>query len=187
MLGLRALAFLCGSRVVAVGARMSEVSYEQIGLDELVSRSTVIAVVRRDHPVTETEEIDIHPDREKYPPFVLTLSRFVVVEALREGGVRPDQAIAVLPANSALELEDHKQYHLHHMGESPIYDAYTPIDAPAADSEFIVFLFERDDGRYEFSVEGACEGLASKAKVQEAIKRSGSSDLSFTAIPPDWD
>ncbi len=168
---------------------MSQVFLESVGLDELVFRSPLILVVRRDNPPIETEVTEIHPDKERYPPYVATLDRFIVEEVLKGKRLAADQALTVRQANSAWDLELHKQYYIHRMSESPIYDAYKPGNVPGEDAVLIVFLSERDDGSYEYSMIGACEGMSSKSTVLDSIGRgwSPSSDDFDPLLLPDWD
>ncbi|MER2563378.1 MAG: hypothetical protein ABTQ32_21800 [Myxococcaceae bacterium] len=145
--------------------------HDQIELKDLVTRSTVIAVVVPATPATVKSEIAIAPG-EKYPPYTRIRSRYVVKEVLHAEGTKlePGKTIEVDPADFDTRLTVHKRYHLEGVRKIPIYTHYSPQKPPAQGS-MIVFLAPAGDG-WQYTANGAIEHLDTRKAIEALLKKA---------------
>lgn len=156
--------------------------HDEIELKDLVSRSTVIAIVEPATPATVKTEISIAPKGgsiAKYPPYTRVRTRYVVKEVLHARGAKlePGKTIEVDVADFDTRLTVHKRYYLEGVRKIPIYSYYSP-QKPAADGAMIVFLSATGDGwsftsdSWEFAAAGAIEHLDTRKAVEALLKKA---------------
>lgn len=152
-------------------------SHDQIDLDALVKRSSIIAIVEPATPPTKKTEIRIAPkggSKEKYPPYERTQYRYVVKEIVsnRSGTkVEAGKTLEVDLGDFDTRLTVHKRYYLENVRKIPIYSYYRPSERPdgGEGTGAIIFLTRSGDG-WEFSATGAIEHLGQRAKIEALLK-----------------
>ena len=154
-------------------AHVSQIHYQYISLENLIQQSRLILVAKKLNPFTTEEEIEIHKNREKYPPFKKVISHFNIIKELYNGcgNSYKGMDIKVEGANSDLNLKLHKKYYLQGMGVSPLLTLYeSGVNMYNADM-MIVFLSCLDDGRIKFSSDGGIESLKKEKEISKLIKK----------------
>jgi len=149
--------------------QVSRVHYRKADLQKLILFTEHVVAVRADDPAHSTEDIPIHKDTKKYPPYKLYKQHFIVTHVLYGKGIKAGEKIKVLSADYAAQLRLQKLYYLEGIRKSPIYDRYERQFSHEDDNEFIIFLKKSNDG-YFFSMQGATEGLRLKNEVMKVIK-----------------
>lgn len=149
--------------------------HDELELKDLVSRSSVIAIVEPATPATVKTEISIAPkggSSEKYPAYTRIRTRYVVKEILHAQGTKlePGKTIEVDAADFDTRLTVHRRYYLEGVRKIPIYSYYSP-QKPAADGAAIIFLSHSSDG-WEFAAAGAIEHLDTRKAVEALLKKA---------------
>lgn len=152
-------------------------SHDQIDLDALVRRSSIIAIVEPATPPTKKSEIAIAPkggSKEKYPPYERTQYRYVVKEILsNRAGTKltAGKTIEVDVGDFQTRLTVHQRYYLEGVRKIPIYSYYRPSERPdgGEGTGEIIFLTRSGDG-WEFTATGAIEHLGQRAKIEALLK-----------------
>jgi hypothetical protein len=147
---------------------MTEISYNECTLDELIARANCILLVKPIEPFISFYDIPIHPDTHTYPPHRERHQHFVVIKSLI-GELTPGTPVDVLDANSEQALELHRDYYLKDMRKSPLYQHYTPDTPPADKAPRFIFLRHLQDGRYEFAMHGAEEAESMAATITRVL------------------
>ncbi|MEW5740019.1 MAG: hypothetical protein AB1938_13890 [Myxococcota bacterium] len=163
--------------VVLLGAReaLTSESHDEISLEDVVRRSTVIAVVEPATPPTKESKVPIGG---KHPPYERTQHRLVVKEVLsnRAGTKLPvGKTIEVDVGDYDTRLTVHRRYYLEGVRKSPIYSYYRPapvVDGGASSPQEIVFLVRSGDG-WEFTASGARERLERRAAIEALLAKTG--------------
>jgi hypothetical protein len=161
-------------------APANQVHFRTVKLEEVIARATHVLVVKRAKPPTLTERIEITPagkksDPARYPPYTRTVSRYLVVRALRRpaGEKLPTKPIEVVGANDESELDLHRRYYVEKVSKSPIYDSYESKTSAKVGSapETIVFLHltRAKPPRFQLVVQGAIEPASEEARVKKAL------------------
>src|SRR5262245_45278175 len=94
-------------------ARLSQIHYREITLEDLVARSELVLIVKTAKPAQRQLEITIGKDRQKQdaPAFVRVQSRCEVQSALSKGGADlVGKTIEIDGANWEASLSMHKRY-----------------------------------------------------------------------------
>lgn len=148
---------------------MTQTGYEDISLENLIVKSNVIVIAERlDPPFTE-EEIIIHPDKEKYPPYKKTTYHFKVTEDLFPKERYSGQVISVNGYEFEKGLQMHKNYYLHDMGVSPVLELYEG-KASRESKQLIIFLKIAKAG-LEFSALSSYESVSERSKIKKLIRK----------------
>lgn len=135
---------------------MSQVHYEEVGLDELM-RAEFIAVVKDLKTEDKTVPVQGCPD------FGFRVVTFEVLECLK--GELP-KTITVEPSTFAMDRSMHIEYHVNDMMVSPIYQQFPA--GPRGES-CIVFLRKGVQEPYAFVVEGSWVPLERKEEILKKI------------------
>jgi len=169
---------------------LSQIHYEDVSLKDLVSKAQFILVVEKTEPFLTTEEIPIHRNSEKYPPFKKYTYHFKATEELynKSGISQIGKQINVLPGDLETDLTIHKLYYLEGIAKSPIYAKYnTRADFFKAD-KLILFLRRYDEKNLEIIADGAYEDLSKKNEIMDLIKNKklseGENEDPHTKIKP---
>ena len=149
-----------------------------VPLDVLVSRSSLILIVRSVPPFVSREPAPVvgsKGERERCPPYRPTLSHFTVKEILHNRTDKtPKGPIVVREADAGVLQAMQAQSCAGQPVPWPIVDSYTPSFSWRAEekkeTDLIVFLVESEDG-WEFSMSGAYESIAKKRDVLAALKK----------------
>jgi hypothetical protein len=154
-------------------ASVGQVHYENISLEQLISRSDYIFIARKLDPAYTTEEIKIHRDIKKYPPFKKIIYHFNVIDELLNKGEDSYKGkdIDVIPEDLETELKIHKLYYLEGIHKSPIYLNYESSADFSKSTELIVFLRLSSDGQFAFAAGGAYEAVSKKQEIVKKIQR----------------
>ncbi len=141
-------------------------------MPDLVVSSPVIVEVRVREPVSTCEEIQIHADSKKYPPFKQHLKHYTVISVLKGGDLGAGVEIDVLDANNGSNLENHKSYYLNCLGVSPNYQRYRATSLNSDASSVIIFIKPCDHSRFEFVMFGAEEGIGMRDRIEANLEES---------------
>ena len=166
-------------------AYMSGGVYTKITLDKVIEYSDVIATVRRSQPSSIVEEVPIHEDRGKFPPYKKYISIFEVVDILyknndeghvifhEEVSLFPGKTIKVLAACYDKELNLYKRYHLEGAMKTIEINRYKDYDQKLEESkECIVFLrYNENEKMLEFTAFGSIEALNKKDKIVKCLQK----------------
>ena len=155
---------------------MSGIDYIEVSLSEVIKDSDVIAIVKRNQPFYIVEEVPIHKDKQKFPPFKKTISLFEVVDILyKNDNVDPavfsGKTIKVLPAEYNRELDLYKRYHLEGAMKTAPINRYKGYDEKLEKSnECIVFLrYNQNEKMLEFTSFGSVEALKEKNEIVKSL------------------
>jgi len=150
-------------------ARLTQIAYDPISLEELVRDAAVIVVARPATPARRSKKIPIapaghKPDAEKWPPFARELTRWQIVEVLRGDKLAAGAVVEIDEAYFDTRLRVHRDYYVKHLGKSPIFRRYA---APADDAapERVLFLGRGEGGGLAFAADGAVESVGRKAEI----------------------
>lgn len=165
---------------------MSQVWYEEVSLESVVSRATHVLLVERADPFLRKEEIPI--DRPTYdgsdcPPYVLTWRRFAVIETIRAPIGFDASTVELTDADWDSALDTHIAYYVDGVSESPIVMSYEPR-AETSEGRLIVFAREGDRG-LGFVVAGAMEGAEMLDEVRSIIADKTNPDFQVFAAEED--
>ncbi|MBL8924220.1 MAG: hypothetical protein JNJ54_35530 [Myxococcaceae bacterium] len=152
-------------------------SHDEIDLEALVKRSSIIALVEPASPPTKKTEIAIAPkggSREKYPPYERTRHRYVLKELIhnRSGTkLTPGKTLEIDVGDFDTRLTVHQRYYLEGVRKIPIYSYYRPSPRPdgGAATGQIIFLTRSGDG-WEFAASGAIEHPAMREAIEALLK-----------------
>jgi hypothetical protein len=161
-------------------AHLTQVHYQDVGLEEVVKGAGAVVVARWLEPKTAEEKIPIvpegqKPDDAKYPPYRRIKYRFEVVELFRAPAsattLKVKQTIEVDQANFSQQLNLHRRYYLENVGRSPLYSRYTPsADVWKAD-KVILFLSLHKTGP-ALVYDEAWEVVAKKSDVKKLVEKT---------------
>ena len=151
---------------------MTQVSFTEVSLSDLVVSSPVIVEVRVREPVSTFVEIKIHADSKKYPPFKQYLKHYTVISVLKGDNLGAGVEIDVLDDNNGSSLENHKSYYLNGLGVSPHYQRYRATSLNSDATSRIIFIESCDDGRFEFVMFGAEEDISMRSRIEENLDES---------------
>ncbi len=167
--------------LVTETAHVGQWHIQKIGLEELIRRSTVIVIAEPDEPSTVEERVAIKERGRKPPAYVRIVHRFRVRESLR-GNLAPGTAIAVIPADDALQERLHRDYHTQGLSRHVVVKDYEPLIAYVPDQPRILFLIGNGE-RYAFTTAGGTEGLARRSEVVSLLgQQSGGAGEAREAI-----
>lgn len=174
----RGLALLVSSGLLFLPreAHLSQVHYQGISLERLISRSDFVLIVKPATPARQQVTISIGKDDngKAAPDFVRVKLRVEVQESLTKAGANlVGKTLEIDGAHWEKRLHLHKSYYLHHISKSPIYETYRASEPPSEseqkDGPYIAFLRHPDKDSYAFVVEGATERIANRATVESAL------------------
>jgi hypothetical protein len=170
MVARMAFALLC--LIFSETAHVGQLHIKKIELAELIRRSPVIVVAEPDDPPTVEERVVIKARGKRPPPYVRSVDRFRVRDSLR-GNLAPGAAIAVVPADDALQERLHRDYHTRGLSRHVVVDHYEPVAATAPDQPRILFLTGNGE-RHAYTIAGGTEGLAQRSEVERLLgQKSG--------------
>ena len=154
---------------------MGQVHYEDTPLKDLIERSDYIFVVKKLEPSYTVEEIKIHQDIKKYPPFKKVINHFNIEEELfnKDKACMNGKDINIISADFHTELLVHKMYYLEGTHKSPIYSNYESSLEYGKANELIIFLRSSKDNDFAFTCHGAYEAVSKKQEIVDIIKRKG--------------
>ncbi len=171
-----ALPLILALLLLPTGAHTSQVHFDEVSLDALLARSPLVVVAR-----PTTRRIESVPLGEGIAPYGYAVQRYDVVEVLRPArAAKPGEAVEVSSFDS-LSLGLHIAYEAQGMSVSPIVPHYSAVNRPKEGEPVILFLqrsafltFDPKTGglvgaddTWARTVDGAVEGMASKAAVAE--------------------
>lgn len=151
-------------------AFMSKVYYEKITLEEMVKQSNAIFIVEKATPFLSIEDIKIHENVEKYPPFKKTTYHYRVIEVLFGNKDLCKKKIRVMSPDNERALRLHKDYYLKGISKSPIYQSYSSRFDLVKDKKVILFLNHVKKDEYKLTVLSAVESIQMKTKITELIR-----------------
>jgi len=180
-------------------AHMSGVDYNEITLDDLISRSDLVIAAKTLKPSFTIEEVPIGEG--SYPPFKKCVYSFEVVGLLYEnkenmkewvdagGHAAPlaGKRIEVLMAFYNEELDLQKRYETEGSSKTKPFQSYKVYDQKLnKEKKKIVFLvYNKKEKMFQFTVAGSHELLSKKSEVIRLIKKlrpERDSSVSLTGI-----
>lgn len=111
---------------------MGRIHFQDVDLEELVSRARVAVVVRLAEPPHRNEHVAVAgKTRDGKPDFVRPLTRLEIVECLTHEGPAAGAVIEVESANASAQLRMHTDYYSRGLSRSPIFERFegAPLDA----------------------------------------------------------
>lgn len=150
---------------------MSQISFTDASLEELIRSAPVIAEVRARTPASSCEELPIHLDNNQFPPFKRAIEHYTVVSVIRGNKLEQGARVDVLPADTDSKLECHRACYLIGLGISSTYHRYRSVELDNSTQSKIVFLSGRADGRYEYVMFGAQEGIAMRSQIEALVAK----------------
>ena len=173
------LVMICLFLFSAKEAYMSGAAWRELTLEQVIENSSVIAVVKKGEPPFIVEEVPIHKDRQKFPPFKKSIYLFEITDILYKNdsahqatfsqnvSLSPGDTIKVLQADYDKELDLHKRYNLEGDMKTIEIGHYKDYDMKLEKSkECIVFLcYNQNEKMLEFTADGSIEALNKKDKI----------------------
>jgi len=109
--------------MTAETAYVGQLHVQNIELKELIQRSTDIVIAVPEDPSTVEEQVIIKARGKRPPPYVRLVHRYRVRESLR-GDLAPGTAIAVAPADDALQERLHRDYYTKGLSRHAVVDRH---------------------------------------------------------------
>jgi hypothetical protein len=155
---------------------MSQVHFREVGLDDLLRRAPVAAVVRLADPPQRDEPVAIAKktrDGHRCPDYVRSLTRLEVVERLSEAGPAEGTVIEVESANTSAELRMHTEYYSEGLSRSPIFEHFE--GAPLDEAATVIALLQPVGSHFAWVVDVSTVPLSERARVvREAAAQAAS-------------
>jgi hypothetical protein len=153
---------------------LTQVGIQYVSLEDVIQRSdAVVEVAKADSFITQ-EEIKIHRNVKKYPPYIKSLYHYRVTGNLykEDTSLSIGKVIAVEDANFESDLRLHKLYYLEGIGKSPIHDRYRPgVDVYDVKKEKLILFLRKTEknGLFKYTVDFAYEGYSHKRGIVRMI------------------
>jgi len=157
--------------MTAETAHVGQLHIKKIELGELIQRSAHIVIAVPDDQPSLEEQVVIKARGKKPPPYVRLVHRYRVRESLR-GDLATGTAIAVAPADDALQERLHREYYTEGLSRHAVVDFYEPKSQFGEQEPRILFLAARD-GRFAYARNVGAEGLGMRSEIERQLGASG--------------
>ena len=153
---------------------MTSVGINYVTLEDVVVHSDVIVEAVKADSFTTQQEIKIHRNTGKYPPYTKSLYHFRITGVIysADTALCKDREITVEDAYAGSDLELHKMYYLKGIGRSPIHDRYrSKVDIDDIKNEkVILFLRKTGEGsNFKYTVDFSYEENSRKPEIVRLI------------------
>ncbi len=191
LLAILFVVFTAAGQRLSPGVALASESREELHLDDVLRRTTVVLLAEPATPTARTAEVAITPegkqaDPVKYPPYVRRWQRWLVRAVVAGSPALVGQVLEIGEADWQTRLEVHRRYYLEGVSKWPIYEAYCPSYAggsPPRSAERLIML-SGSAKAWQFAVDDAMESTGQLPKIKEALRRVGPDNPRLQPVAP---